>query len=287
MKRNTPCNDCLLSRVTLECDLAGADGETTEEILTRSQKLLAFLESTPYSHPAVASHLHRSVYSWLNTDDPFRELKENSNKDAAAVFEAVSDRLVTFRDLVLGAVIGNIFDYGVKGHEISDDFYSFFIQEFKKGFYIDDTSHILPLCSDIVYFTDNCGEIIFDRALLSFLKSRGSHITLVVRDAFMLNDATMEDVETLDLRSVADEVYTTGCGKEIGIRFDCLPGPVMQAIDQCTLLISKGMANYESLREEEGPIPVAYLLAAKCDPIAEELGVPRGAKVAVLRNSSG
>jgi uncharacterized protein with ATP-grasp and redox domains len=54
-------------------------------------------------------------------------------------------------------------------------------------------------------------------------------------------------------------------------------------MDDCTLIIAKGMANYESLSEYSGLPPVAFLMAVKCEPIAEDVGVPRGSKVAMLR----
>jgi uncharacterized protein with ATP-grasp and redox domains len=43
------------------------------------------------------------------------------------------------------------------------------------------------------------------------------------------------------------------------------------------------MANFESLSEMENLPPVAYLMAAKCKPVADEAGVPVGSKVAMLR----
>jgi uncharacterized protein with ATP-grasp and redox domains len=234
-------------------------------------------------HPVVASLLHRSVYRQLGVSDPFFRLKEQSNRDATEVFDIVRKDLKDFSDMVTAAVIGNIFDYGVKGHTIQDDFLVFFRQEFARGLYIDDTSKIFPLCRRIVYLTDNCGEIVFDNYLLSYLKEQGAYITLVVRDAPILNDATLIETHALGLDQNVDQIYTTSAGAEIGIRFDLLSEEINAALDTCTLVISKGMANYESLREENGLPPVAYLLAAKCEPIAEELGVPRGAKLALLR----
>jgi len=44
------------------------------------------------------------------------------------------------------------------------------------------------------------------------------------------------------------------------------------------------MANFESLSEMDNLPPVAYLLAAKCKPVADELGVPVGSKIAMLRS---
>ncbi|PKL60210.1 MAG: hypothetical protein CVV33_03845 [Methanomicrobiales archaeon HGW-Methanomicrobiales-4] len=283
MHHDDRCFDCLLSRVRLEADLAGVHPENFGRIYGNATKLLSFLHNTPYTHPVVASLLHRSVYHQLGSSDPYFTLKEKSNHDAAAVLEIVREDLKEFSDIVTAAVIGNIFDYGVKGHTIEDDFLNFFRQEFTRGLYIDDTPRILPLCRRVVYLTDNCGEIVFDKFLLTYLKEQGAYITLVVRDAPILNDATLSDACALGLDHLVDQIHTTAAGAEIGIRFDLLSSEIREALDTCTIIISKGMANYESLREENGLPRIAYLLAAKCDPIAEELGVPRGAKLALLR----
>ncbi len=284
MKQYPPCYDCLLSRAGLECSLSNADEMLTTDTIKKAEKLLTFLQTTPYTHPVVASHLHKSIYRWLNVSDPFKELKDISGKQAEEVFTLIKGSLKSFHDFALASVIGNVFDYGVKGHHISSNFKKFFKKEFTSGFYRDDTDKILKHSSRVVYFTDNCGEIVFDRALIKFLKDRGSHVTLVVKDKPILNDATLEDAIEFGLTDVADETFTTGSDGEIGVRFDRLPMQVLDAIDNCTLILSKGMANYESLREEEAIVPIAYLLAAKCIPIAEELNVPIGSKIAHLRN---
>ena len=117
----------------------------------------------------------------LNTPDPFRELKDQGNAEAIAVCREVRPRISSFRDFVLASVIGNTFDYGVKGHTVTTNFSTFFRQEFAKGLVIDDTERILPLTGRVVYLSDNCGEIVFDRLLIQFLKSRGSHVTLAVK----------------------------------------------------------------------------------------------------------
>ncbi|HWQ65129.1 MAG TPA: ARMT1-like domain-containing protein [Methanospirillum sp.] len=285
MHHDDRCFDCLLSRVRLEAELVEVQSEKFQPLMEHATKLLTFLQDTPYTHPVVASLLHRSVYFQLGTTDPFLKLKKQSNREAAKALDLVREHLTDFRSLVTAAVIGNIFDYGVKGHTISDDFTTFFNKEFASGLYIDDTDKILPMIRRVVYLTDNCGELVFDRLLIEFLKNQGSYVTVVVRDAPILNDATMADAMEMGLDTIADHIYTNGAGAEIGIRFDLLPSHVQNELDSCTLVISKGMANYESLREETGLPPIAYLLAAKCEPIAEELGVPRGAKLAALRIS--
>ena len=235
------------------------------------------------SHPQIASRVHRRAYEILGENDPFADLKRKGNRQAIEVCKKVRGTLHTFRDHVLASVIGNTFDYGVKGHTVSEDFSEFFRSEFENGLVIDDTEKILPLCTRVVYLTDNCGEIVFDRLLIDYLKSHGSHITLAVKDAPILNDATIQDAWDLNIDFIVDALTTTGGGSEIGICMENIPGDLREAVRQCTIIIAKGMANYESLSEMDGLPPVAYLLAAKCKPVADEIGVPVGSKIAMLR----
>jgi uncharacterized protein with ATP-grasp and redox domains len=215
--------------------------------------------------------------------DPFKTLKAEGNAQALAVCRHVRKRLVNFQDLVLASVIANIFDYGVKDHTVSSDFAAFFDQEFSKGLTIDDTDAMSRHADRVVYLTDNCGEIVFDRLVVEELKARGSHITLAVRQAPILNDATMDDALALGFDRIVDRLTTTGGGAEIGLDWDKMPPDLSDAIDRCTIIIAKGMANYESLSMYDGLPPVAYLMAVKCRPIADDVGVPVGSKIAMLR----
>ncbi len=285
MKITETCVDCLLSRISFECSLCGVDAALAAETQKACRHVIDNLRDRPMSHPQVASRIHRQAYALLKTPDPFDELKHEGNRQAADVCRQVRGRLHTFRDYVHAAVIANIFDYAVKGHTVTSDFLSFFNGEIGKELYIDDTDKILPLCSRVVYLSDNCGEIVFDKLVIQYLKSHGSHVTLAVKEAPILNDATMEDALFLGLDTIVDHLTTTGGGSnaEIGINMDLIPEDLRQAIDNCTIIIAKGMANFESLSEMENLPPVAYMLAAKCRPVADELGVPVGVKVARLR----
>lgn len=284
MKFDDRCVDCLLSRVALECQLCGASGLRSEEVTAACASLLEEIRDQPLLHPQIASAMHRKAYMMLANDDPFFALKEESDRIAREVCRAVRSRLSGFYDYTLASIIGNTFDYGVKGHQVTGDFLGYFEQEFAAGLAIDDTDRIREKIDRVVYFTDNCGEIVFDRLLLEYLHRQGSVITLAVRDMPILNDATMAEARALHLDLFADTLTTTGCGCEIGVRLDCMPKDLADAMDDCTLIMAKGMANYESLSEYTGLPPVAFLMAAKCDPIAEEVGVPRGSKVAMLRD---
>ena len=279
------CHTCLLSRVILVCELAGVPPEERTPILRKSKELLDFLITTKRSHPVISSMFYRFLHRSIRSDDPFSSIKRQSNENISNMMKAYADRIPrwNFRELVTAAVIGNSIDYGVREYEVAVDFQSFFEKEWKSGLVIDDTDDMLPLLDHIVYLTDNCGEVFFDYELITYLKNRGSDITLVARKLPIINDATCDDIIALGIDSHIDRLYPSSNTAEIGIRFDQISSELLHYINNATLIISKGMANYESLKEFEGLPPVAYLLTAKCLPIAEELGVLKGSKLALLR----
>ena len=283
MKLTDTCVDCLLSRVAFECQLASADKACREKTVSACRDLLLSMKDSSLFHPQIASAVHRKACEMIGDPDPFRELKVAGNNQAIDVCRQVRGRLVSFHDLVLASVIGNTFDYAVKDHDVTGDFSRFFEEEFRKGLDVDDTARIIDLSKRVVYLTDNCGEIIFDRLLAGFLKAHGSHVTVAVRDAPILNDATMEDALALGFDRIADCLTTTGGGAEIGLDMAKMPADLAKAIDECTIIISKGMANYESLSEYRNLPPVAYLMCIKCEMIAADTGIARDSKIAMLR----
>jgi uncharacterized protein with ATP-grasp and redox domains len=126
-----------------------------------------------------------------------------------------------------------------------------------------------------VLFTDNCGEIVFDKILCRELKTFNPrlHLTVVVKGEPILSDATIKDAQDINLQEVVDELLTTGCFA-VGVDFSKLPGNVKKALDQADLIIAKGMANYESFSETSYK-PIAYLLRTKCNAIARSMNLPR------------
>ena len=115
MKITEQCIDCLLSRVKLECTLCHANPTLTDTAMTECSRIMSQILSAPLSHPQIASRIHRRAYDILGNPDPFAELKALGNQQAMEVCKEVRKDLSTFREYVLASVIGNTFDYGVKG----------------------------------------------------------------------------------------------------------------------------------------------------------------------------
>jgi len=278
------CTDCLISRVEYESRLCIDDPARIQEIARACRDLLGRIAADPVPAPVIASRVHRLAYRMIGDADPYRSLKEANNMDAAAVSLAVRGDLSTFHDLALASVIGNTLDYGSKAHTVTDNFVEFFRREFAAGLTVDDTAAMESLTSRVVYLADNCGEIVFDSLLVDHLKASGSHVTFAVRGAPILNDATMEDAVALGLDRRVDLLTPTTDGTaELGLNQEIAPPPLLDALDRATLVIAKGMANYESLSDCRDLPPVAYLMSVKCGPIGADIGIPVGSRVALLR----
>jgi len=188
-----------------------------------------------------------------------------------------------FRLAVLASIIGNTFDFGVQGHDVREgDFGALFDELFKHGIDVDDTDQIQKLAKgrDVVYLTDNCGEIYFDELVLELLQEMNARVTLVVRGDYILTEATMDDVRAMGLDKKVGRVMTTG-SNAVGINLKEAPAETLDAMRNASVIIAKGMANYESLSEENFK-PIAYLLRAKCETVAGALGVKKGMNVAKL-----
>ncbi|NLA38399.1 MAG: DUF89 family protein [Methanomicrobiales archaeon] len=284
MRLKEGCTDCLISRVEYECRLCTDDEALVGRTVNACRDLLRRISSDPVPAPVIASRVHRLAYRMIGDTDPYRSLKQANNEDAMAVCRRVRGDLSTFRDLALAAVIANTLDYGSKAHTVTDNFVEFFRRGFAAGLTVDDTEAMEPLTSRVVYLADNCGEIVFDALFADYIKKNGSNVTFAVRGAPILNDATLEDALALGLDRRVDLLTATADGiAELGLNLDLAPPALEDALDRATLIIAKGMANYESLSDCRDLPPTAYMMSVKCGPIGADLGIPVGSRVALLR----
>ena len=289
MKVDPQCSYCLLSRVHYESELSTDNEILIDRIMQECIQVLNDTYAPGVPAASVSTSMHRRAYELLNDSDPYRDMKDVCNRTAEKVFPIARSMVYDggpsdnelFRRAVLAAVIGNFFDFGVMGLEVPISLFDeTFRQHFARGLDIDDTPKMLDMLDNVVYVADNCGEILLDTLVFDIIKELGGHVTLVVRGEPILTDVTMKDVIELGIDGKVDRVLTTGSGS-IGVDMEQAPQELLNAFRDASLIISKGMANYETLTEHEMG-PIAYLLKAKCKPVARHIGVDVGHSVARL-----
>jgi hypothetical protein len=167
------------------------------------------------------------------------------------------------------AVAGNFIDFGTTEHV---DLKSGLEEILDHDFAIDHYAELrgrLDEADEILMLGDNAGETVFDRILIEEL---GKPVRYVVREAPMINDAVREDAEMAGIGEVA-EIVSSGCVAPGTIRRFCSE-EFWRSLRESRLIISKGQGNFEGLSDE--PLPIFFLLKAKCLAVAREIGVPQG-----------
>ena len=277
MKINEICEECLLGK-HLNKYPRSASADKIEEY---KKAVNAFVENNKdKSAPEIAAELDRIHLEFFGEKEDFSEDKKYYNElmlsienDLVSSVEAAKDPLVM---AVRYAMIGNFIDFGAMKNVDSDK-----LRELLEGAQsIDvDISVLESLREEIkrakrlVYFTDNCGEIVADKVLMKIMKKINSdiHITAIVRGEPVFNDATMDDAVQVGLDSVADEVF--GNGSDIpGNVLDRVSERTLQAIKKADLFISKGQGNYESL--SDSGLNIYYIFMCKCSRFVEKFQRP-------------
>lgn len=126
---------------------------------------------------------------------------------------------------------------------------------------------------DLLFLTDNAGECVLDKLFLEVIRETYPQlkIKVLVKGRPVLNDVTMEDALQIGIQEIA-EVYDNGNG----IAGSWLPelSPQAKSIwDNADVIISKGQANYETLRLSSENI--YFLFLCKCKMFCENFQVPR------------
>ncbi len=275
MKIKPICVPCLFNRTLYETNLI--DSSLALKIIEDAVRIVGTYDLENSCSAVVATEVHRKTYSTLGSNDPYKLIKERCNRTAISLLpkakEIIRNSEDKLRSAVLCSIIGNVMDFGIPSSPESPEMLT---EQFDKlceeGFGVDDTEEMkkyLEKGGTVLYFADNCGEIVFDKLLCREIKKFPVHLTFVARGEPILTDATLEDVKELGIGDVVDDVLTTGCFA-VGVDFEKMGDDLKNALENVDLIISKGMGNYETFSETDYT-PIAHLLRTKCLPVAEDM----------------
>lgn len=282
MNIDPQCVPCLLKRVLFEADLTTVSEQQKTRAVQAACAVLAKEYDPHHCSAVIATRVHQAVYDILGDHDPYQDLKQRSTREALALAKTVEHLIDDSKDRLktslLCAVIANMLDFGIEGAGTTPEMLrSVFDRLYKEGFGYDDYptfTKLLRSTHRLLFFTDNCGEHVFDKILCRELRRAYPRlsITLVVKGVPILSDATMADAKAIQFSESVDAILTTE-SFAVGVPVDPIPTSLFTALDTADLVLSKGMANYESLSEIRIH-HIAHLLRTKCKPIAASLHLP-------------
>ncbi|MEW6067196.1 MAG: ARMT1-like domain-containing protein [Nitrospirota bacterium] len=263
------CFPCFIRQSIIALRLGTKDESLQESIL---KSTLEYIEKADTSKPPAytTTFIHRKIRQMLGRD-PFKDIKSEYNQIALrlysslkAAIEKSSDPLWTSTRL---AIAGNVIDFGIF---TSVDIEGAITRALNDQIAVDDYAFFKEAISntnEILYLTDNAGEIVFDRLLIETLTHLGKEVKAIVKGSPVINDCTMEDAKESGLANVC-EIADNG-SDAVGTILQWTSSAFQKTFENAPLIISKGQGNFETLSSTEKKI--FFLFQAKCDVVSKEL----------------
>ncbi len=282
MRTSLDCIPCLVRQALDAARLASTDAGVHERIVraTLSSLSEADLGRSP---PALAQGFHRRLREMTGVADPYRVAKDGQNRQAMGLLWELRSRVIASEDpfalAVRMAIAGNVIDMGPGGDMTDRAIHRAIERALERAVHgpVDDLRAAAKRPGRILYLADNAGEIVFDRILIEQLGA--ARVTVAVRGAPILNDATMRDAHAAGLDDIV-EVIDNGSDAPGTILDECSTA-FRERFAEARLIVAKGQGNFESLNAVR--VPVYFLFMVKCPLVAAQVGSPVGTPVVVHR----
>ena len=276
------CYDCLLRLVDLTVDLAGGAPGNQEQARDAARDIIR-REFHPGAVPArIANLYHRAIQDLTGNPDPFSARKEAETVMLRRMHARIAPGYADDLDSCLRlAVVGNAIDFFREEEEVTREISS------QVNWTNADLEPFRRLLAEspgpLVYLADNAGEQFFDLPLVSHLRRLGRQVIYVVKAGPIQNDLTRADLAASGLGEALEPVMDTGVCT-VGLELEKVSPEFRELWEAAAIILAKGMGHFETMSQIQDP-RLFFLLQAKCTPVAQDLGVPRGAFV--LRRALG
>lgn len=277
MKLDSQCILCLLKRHSETA--AKCAGE--EQVTAFTRDLMRLLcdgpveMSAPFYTPGINQLFTRHFGL---EDDRYADEKEASNRYALARYDRITGMVRSAEDpLYAGlqaAILGNYIDFSALQGEVS---FGKLDEMLELLHTIEvDRANFAALRSDLergkqlLYLTDNAGEIVFDRVFLEMIRDLfpDLSITVCVRGGPAQNDATVEDAVAVGMPFPVIHNGTRIPGTVLELASDELKA----ALSTADVIIAKGQANVETLLDTGHGYNIYYAFLVKCKRFIDRFG---------------
>ena len=275
---DSECIQCHLRRNLETARRLGTQAQATDFAKDLLKLYLSAPEdvSSPWLAPAT-SDLFRKHYGVPR--DRFLEEKEISNRFVLERMDAIRQRVEKAEDPLLAglqfAILGNYIDFSALQGQVSFEELDKLLDRAGEmtpvGDAFDALQADLEKGKNLLYLTDNAGEIGFDRIFSEVIHKAYPQleITFCVRGGPAMNDALRADAE---LVGIPFPVIDNG-NRVAGTQIDQLSKEAKAALDQADVIIAKGQGNIETMYGCGYNVYYAFLV--KCSRFVQVFGQPK------------
>lgn len=278
IKLNPDCVACLIKKYSKDYP-AGADENLCRAFTGRVLEIINTAPKT-IGAPEIVEKIDKVRLELFGEKKDFTDIKRHFNNLIMGmeytIWNNINNSDSPLKSAVQYAMMGNYIDFGAMA-KVDED----------KLLELIGTAHSIDIATEefenfkreiqsaksLVYLTDNCGEVVFDKLMIKTIKKLypDLEINVIVRGENVLNDATMDDAVQIGL---TDIVNVTGNGSGIaGTSLESVNAQTRAKIDNADIIIAKGQGNFETLRYCGKNI--YYIFMCKCEMFASRFNVPR------------
>jgi uncharacterized protein with ATP-grasp and redox domains len=276
------CIPCVLNMSISVLRRLPLDEETVKKLYTEILEIPS-LQGRSWNTTSVhvIEEVMKKIHRTLNDRDPFASEKDRQNRVVEALYpqlkswvESSTNPLYTAAKL---AILGNAIDFMVPQNTLDIEKS---IKE-KLDFPVDQKEFEKFEChlrrsNRVLYFADNCGEIVFDRLFMETVKKLlDIQFVLVVKSVPAMNDVTWKEAHDVGMDRFATVIENGIQGPVPGTILARCSDTVKEWMGKADLFISKGGGNFDTLDEEKEafPKPIVFMLLSKCHPYFKTFGV--------------
>jgi uncharacterized protein with ATP-grasp and redox domains len=279
MKLAAGCYECLHRLIYQAAELATDDISLKQKAIKEAMKILDDEFSYSQLSIVIATKIHRVIREVSRNPDPYRAMKEQEMTLARELYPHLRPRYKDdFRGYIKLVAAANALDFFRELDSIKEDIRN------PVSFAVDDSEQFEAKLKDagkVLYLADNAGELYFDLCLVKWLK-QFAQVIYVVKPSPVQDDLTLEDMRRSSLEDEFGKVISTGIASP-GIVFSLASARFQREFESADLIFAKGMGHYEALSELPPEGKFFYCLKAKCQPVADSLGVSINNYVAMLQ----
>ncbi len=275
---NETCKACQLKK---NINLYPADA-AAEKIKVYQSRVRDILDSCDgLTTPQVAEQMYDLRREIFGADKDYSEIKRYYNDLMLSLLPYMEQQVCAAEDplkrAVQYAMAGNYIDFGALKNVDENDLRNQLDQAAEISIdagVIDSFRKDILSARQMVYFTDNCGEVVADKLLISVIRNLAPEleVTVIVRSKQAVNDATIEDARQIRMEESATRVIGNGNGMPGNVISEMSP-EAMSVVERADLMVSKGQGNYEGL--SGCGLNIYYLFLCKCETFMKRFEVPQ------------
>ncbi|NLG12038.1 MAG: DUF89 family protein [Elusimicrobia bacterium] len=284
MKTYLECIPCFFKQGIESAKILGATKDQQKQIVDEIAKTIPCfpLDSSP---PEMGKIVHDIIKKVLKADDPYKQLKQESNQIALSIYKKLKQKVINSEDKLLTglhlSIAGNIIDYGAN-HNVHPEREVLKILDSKNTILNKRHFHYLAFKkrlekADLILFIgDNAGEIVFDKILAEEIKNLypAKKLVYAVRETPIINDITTEDALFVGMDETAQIISS---GSDIpGTLLSRCNDEFLSLFHRADIIISKGQGNFETLADKNLSVPLFFLLTVKCPVVGDKLNAKIG-----------